>query len=73
MGVGVVVTSGSIHGVMAQNARDVGSIPTLGIIFPIFITPTILVAATMIMYKLQPVWLLNLPRMYVPCKAIACM
>ena len=41
---GTVVTSGSLGGVMvrmlAQNARDVGSIPTLGAIFPIFITDT---------------------------------
>ena len=37
-----MVTSGSIGGVMvntlAQNARGVGSIHTLGTIFPIFIT-----------------------------------
>ena len=40
---GIVVTSGSLHGVMvstlAQNARDVGSVPALGTIFPIFIKP----------------------------------
>ena len=44
VGVGTVVTSGSLGGVMvnipAWNARDVGSIPSLGTIFPIFITPT---------------------------------
>ena len=45
--VGTVVTVGSLGGVMvstlARNARDVGSIPTLGTILPIFIIPTILV------------------------------
>ena len=39
-----MVTSGSLYGVMvstlAQNARDVDLIPTLGAIFPIFITST---------------------------------
>ena len=39
-----MVTSGSLGGVMvitpAPNARQVGSIPALGKIFPIFITPT---------------------------------
>ena len=44
VGVGRVVTPGSLGGVMvgmlAQNVRDVGSIPVLGMIFPIFITPT---------------------------------
>ena len=42
--VGRVVISGTIGGVMisilAQNARDVGSIPLLDAIFPNFITPT---------------------------------
>ena len=37
VGMGIVVTSGSLHGVMVstltQSARDVGSIPTLGTIF----------------------------------------
>ena len=46
IGMGRVVTSGSLCGVMVstldQNDRDVGSIPTLGTIFPIFITPTTL-------------------------------
>ena len=41
--VGKVVTSGSLCGVMvsilAQNVRDMGSIPTLGTIFPISTTP----------------------------------
>ena len=41
--IGIVVTSGNLYGVMvriqAQNARDVGSLPALGTIFPIFITP----------------------------------
>ena len=44
VGVGTVVTSGSLCGVMVStlgwNARDVGSIPTLVTIFPIiFSTP----------------------------------
>ena len=52
---------GEIISTLAQNARDVGSIPTLGIIFPIFITPMTLVAVTMILYKVSVVWLLNLP------------
>ena len=56
VGMGRVVTSGSLGGVMfrtlAQNARDVGLIPTLGAIFPIFITPTTLVSVTRILYKL---------------------
>ena len=41
------MTSGSLHRVMvahtlAQNARDVGSSPALGTLFPIFITPMII-------------------------------
>ncbi len=32
---------------LARNARDVGSSPALGTEFPIFITPTTLVAVTM--------------------------
>ena len=44
IGVGIVVTSGSLHGVMvstlAQNAKDVGSILALGTIIPIFVSPT---------------------------------
>ena len=43
VGVGEMVISGSLGAVMiiilAQNARDVGSIPALGAKFPIFITP----------------------------------
>ena len=39
-----MVTSESLGGVrfrtLAWNARDVGSIPALGAIFPIFMTPT---------------------------------
>ena len=39
-----MVTLGSLGGemvnIMVQNARDVGSIPALYAIFPIFITPT---------------------------------
>ena len=42
VGVDRIVTSWHLGGVMvsslAQNARDVGSRPTLGTIFPIFIT-----------------------------------
>ena len=53
----IVVTSGSLGGVivstLAQNARDEGLIPILGAIFPIFITPTTLVAVTVILYKLH--------------------
>ena len=41
VGVGIVVTSRNPHGVMvsplAWNARDVGSIPVVGTIFPIFL------------------------------------
>ena len=45
VGVGTVVTSDqSLHGptvsILARNARDVGLIPILSTIFPIFITPT---------------------------------
>ena len=44
VGVGSMVTSGSLGAVMvstlAWNARDVGLIPALGTMFPIFITPT---------------------------------
>ena len=47
VGVDIEVTSGSLSHVMvsrlAQNARDVGLISALGIIFPIFITPTTLI------------------------------
>ena len=46
---------------LAWNARDLGSSPTLGTVFPIFIKPMTLVAVTMILYKLQALWLLNLP------------
>ena len=66
---GRVVILVSICGVMvstlAWNARDVGSIPALGTEFGSFITPTTLVAVTMILYKLSAVWLLNLPCLYV--------
>ena len=57
---------------MAQNARDVALIPTLGTMFLIFLTPITLVAMTMIMYKLCAVCFLNLPCVC-KCKAIACM
>ena len=67
--VGRVVTSGSIGDVMvsklAQNARDVGSIP-------IFIPLMILVAMTMILYKLCTVLLLELPYVCL-CKVTAFM
>ena len=46
---------------LAWNARDVGSIPAIDIIFPIFITPTTPVSITGILSKLCTVWLLNLP------------
>ena len=46
MGVDRVMTQGSLCDVivstLAWNGRDVGSIPTLGAIFSIFITPTTL-------------------------------
>ena len=40
---------------LALNARDMGSIPTPDTIFPMFITPSTLVAMTMILYKLHAV------------------
>ena len=40
---------------LAQNAIDMGLIPTLGTVFPIGITPTKLVAMTIILYKLRAV------------------
>ena len=50
VGIGSVITSDSLGGEMvstlAWNARDVGLIPILGSIFPIFIIPTTLVAIT---------------------------
>ena len=59
VGVGKVVTSRSLGAVMvstlAQDVRDVG------LISPIFITPTTLIAVTMILNKLDAVWSLNLP------------
>ena len=78
MGVGVVVTSENLYGVMVRtrtrNAGDVGSNPVLSTVFPIFITPTTLVAVTMIPYKLCTVWLLNLPCVYMyVCEVTACM
>ena len=56
----------------AMNAREVGSIFTLGAIFATFITRTILIAATTILYTLHSLWLLNL---LCVCKrkATACM
>ena len=65
VGVERVMTPVSLDGIMvnalAQNGRDIGLIPTLGAIFPIFTTPTTLVDVTVILYKLYTVWLLNLP------------
>ena len=67
------MTLGRLGGVMvstlALNARDVHLIPTLGAIFPIFITPMTLVAMTQNIGSYDPhsvqgmcdVWLLNLP------------
>ena len=44
VGMDIEVTSGKpmwCNGsILARNARDVGSSPALGIIFPIFVTPT---------------------------------
>ena len=74
LAVGRVVTSESLGGVMVstltRNARDVGSIPTLGTIFLIFITPTTPVDWTMILYKLGVVWFLNLPRVYIYVRSL---
>ena len=43
VGVGRVMTSGSLGGVMvstlAQNSKDARSVSALGTVFPIFITP----------------------------------
>ena len=59
-----VITSGSLDGVivssLVRNERDIGSIPAQGAIFPIFITPTTLVAVTCFMYKFHTAWLLTL-------------
>ena len=41
----------------AWNARDMGLPPTLGTIFPIFITPMTLLAVSRIVYELCTVWL----------------
>ena len=54
MGMDKVVTSASLVGelisTLAWNARDVGSTPTLGTIYPILITPVTLVTLNMILY-----------------------
>ena len=59
VGVGSVLISGSLDGVMVAHwpgmQRDVGSSPALGAIFPIFITPMTLVAVITILYKLHAV------------------
>ena len=65
--VGSVVTPGSLIDLMfstlALNVRDLYSIHDLGTICPTFIPPPIALAAViMILYRLHPVWLLNLPR-----------
>ena len=69
--VGTVMASRSLGGVMVstqtQNGRDMDLIPVVGAILPLVITPMILVAVTMILYKLCAVWLLNLPCV---CKVI---
>ena len=44
-----------------EMAKGVGSNPALDTIFPMFITPTTLVAVTRILYKLHAKWLLDLP------------
>ena len=53
-----MVTSGNVGGVMvntmAGNARDVGSNPTRGAIFPIVITPTTLVVQAMLCMVVEP-------------------
>ena len=66
VGIGRVVTSGSLGGVMDDilgwNERDVCSIPAVGEIFPIFINPHPHPRhMTMILYKLCSVLLLKLP------------
>ena len=63
------MSSGSL---LAQNVGDVGSGPTLGMVFPICITPMTLVVVTMILYKICTVWLLNLLCVCI-CMAITCM
>ena len=51
---GMVVISGCLGdplvSTLAWNVRDVGLIPALGTIFPIFVTPTTLGAMTMTQY-----------------------
>ena len=65
-----MVTSRSLGDIMvstvAQNARDVGSIPALDI----FITPMTLVAVIMILYNLGAAWLLNLPSVYASVRSL---
>ena len=48
------------YGTLVRNVRDVDLIPTLGTIFPIFVTPMTLVAMTLILYMLHAAWLLKL-------------
>ena len=61
--VGKVVTSGSLGessvSTLAWNASNVGSIPALGAIFPLFITSISLVAVIRILCQLHAVYLLG--------------
>ena len=50
---------------LAQIARAVGLIPSLVVLFPIFITPITLFTVTMILYKLHTECLLNLSYVYI--------
>ena len=72
--VGRVVATGNLDGVMvstlAQNARNMGSIPVLDAIFPIFIIHKTVIAMTMILYRIHSVWLLNLSCVCI-CKVIS--
>ena len=76
VGISMVQSSGTLYGVIVNilswNARNVGSIPALGTIFPISMTPTTLVAAIMILYKLYAAWLLNILCVCI-CNNTACM
>ena len=64
LGMGKVVTSGSLSGDMvstqACNARDVGLVPILGILFLGFITSRNTGVVTRFL-----VWLLNLPSVFI--------
>ena len=56
---------------LAQNARDVDSIPALSAIFLIFITLPITGAMVRLLYKVHFMCLLNLPCIFI-CKVISC-